>query len=110
MDASVIVGATSGKNIGNTVDCAGGHERFGFEEGNLAHSVKIKTRGEVSKGFELFDVEVSTEVVAESAGEIGEFGDGEIFGKEFIFDADEDFLLRGAARKVARCGAMTGAG
>lgn len=28
---------------------------------------------------------------------------------EFVFDADEDFLLGGAAREIARFGAMTSA-
>lgn len=60
--------------------------------------------------FELFDVEIGAEVVAEGTSEADEVGEGELFFEDFVFDADEDLLLGGATREVATGGAMTGAG
>ena len=76
MDFGIVTGATCWKDVRNTVDGACGHERLWIDEGYLADVVEIKVGSEMGKGFEFFDAKVGAEVVAESASEVGELGDG----------------------------------
>lgn len=75
----------------------------------MTHGVEVKVGGEVSESLKFVDGEASAEVVAEDVKKAEEIGDGKIFFENFVFDTDEDFLLRGATRKVAAGGAMTSA-
>ena len=60
--------------------------------------------------FELLDVEIGAKIVAEGISETNKIGEGKLFFEDFIFDADEDFLLGGTTGEIATYGAMTGTG
>ena len=64
----------------------------------------------MSEGFDFFNVEVGAKIIAESISETDEIGEGKLFFEDFVFDADEDFLLGGATREVSAGGTMAGAG
>ena len=110
MNASIVVGAAGGKDVGDSVNGAGSNEHFWLDERDLAHGVEVEFGGEMGEGFEFFDIEISAEVVTEGIGEADKVGEGELFFEDFVFDADEDFLLGSATTKVATCGAMTSTG
>ena len=107
---SVNTDAGGGEDIRNAINHAIGEKRFGFKEGNLGDVGLIDGFTEVGEGFEFTDAEVGAKVIAESIGEAEDFRNGEIIFENFIFDADEDFLLESAAREVAVFGAVTSAG
>ena len=109
MDASIIADAAGWEDIRDAIDGAGSDEHFWFDERELTHGVEIEFGSEVSEGFELFDVEVGAEIVTQGVCESDEVGEGELFFEDFVFDADEDFLLRSTAAEVATGGAMTSA-
>ena len=47
----------------------------------------------MGEGFEFGDGEIGAKVVAEVGGEAEKIGNRKIFFEDFVFDADEDFLL-----------------
>ena len=63
----------------------------------------------MSEGFELIDREVGAKIIAKSGSKAEEFRDAERFGKDFIFDADKDFLLRGTSGEIAIGGTVADA-
>jgi len=109
LDGFVVAGATDRQDIGDTINGAGGHVVFWFDEGNLTHGVEIEIGGEVGEGAHFIDGEIGTEIVAEGVSEADEISKGKGFFENFVFDADEDFLLGGTAREVAAGGAMASA-
>ncbi len=110
MDAGVVAGAAGGKDVRDAIDSAGGDEHFWFDEGELTHGVKVEFGSEMGEGFEFFDVEIGAKIIAEGISKTDEVGEGELLFEDFVFDADEDFLLGSAAAKVATGGAMTSTG
>ena len=105
LNRGIIASTTTRKNVRDTIDTAGGHVIW--VEGDLAHTVEVKIGSEVGKSFHFVDREIGAEIVAESGSEAEEVGEGKIFGEDFIFDADEDFLLGSAAGEIATSGAVT---
>ena len=108
---SRVIAVTSGwEDIRDAADTAGSHKLFGFDEGNLTDAVKVEISEKVSGSFHFINREIGAKIIAERVGKIEKVGEGKILLKDFFFDANEDFLLRGAAREVAASGAVTGAG
>lgn len=107
MDAGVVADAAGWEDVRDAIDGAGSDEHFWFDEGELTHGVKVEFGSKVGEGFEFFDVEVGAEIVAQGIRKSNEVGERELLFEDFVFDADEDFLLGSAAAKVATCGTMT---
>ena len=76
----------------------------------MAHVVKVEGGSEVGHGFEFFDIEVGAEIVAKSISETNDVSERKLFFKHFVFDSDEDFLLRGATGEITTSGAMASTG
>ena len=110
LDVGVVASAADRENIRNTIDSASSHVIFGLDKGNLTDGVKVKVGSEVGKCFEFINRKAGAEIIAESVDEAKEVGNREGFLENAVLDADEDFLLRGAAGEITTSGAMTGTG
>ena len=107
LDVAIIASATTRQNVGNAINGTSSH--IVWVEIDLTHAVKIKIESEVGERFHFFQREAGAKIVTESGSDINEVSNGELFFKNFIFDADKDFLLASATAKVTTGGAMTSA-
>ena len=64
----------------------------------------------MGESFKFVYGEIGAEVITEGRGEVSELWNGKVFFGDFVFDANENFLLAGATGKVAICSTMSSAG
>ena len=113
LDGAVVTDTSGWQDIRNTIDGSGGHitNASGWVvERNLTHIVEVIFRREVGERFDFLEAEICAKIVAEGGSQAEEIGDREIFFEDFVFDADEDFLLASATGEIATSSAMASAG
>ena len=75
----------------------------------MTYAIHVEIFSKVGDRFHLVDRKISTKVVAESTGEANHIRNRKAFFGDAVFDANEDFLLGSATRKITTSSTMTSA-